>query len=382
METKTPTLGGHPVSLQGTLDTFALPDVLRLLASTRKTGHLRLEGSRGTGGVWFADGAVAAIDAPTTGSPVPAPPSADALCDLLRSPDGAFSFEAGASSPVSAEPGDLGDLLAEAEELLVEWRALAAVVPSLDCSLALRPELEGESTTVSAADWRLLVAIGSGTTVGQLGASLDLGELAVSRAVNGLVECGLAVVGSAPGVVVPSAPEPVAAEVPFEDLFELDQVDEVQEPDGLDEDTVEPALAPELEAEEPAPEPEPVPEPEQVADAVVRRPLAARPAMPRGPGLGMPLSASLGELASLGGSKRPFPGSSPPDEVDDEEQAELAQQLADLGPEAVAAVVAAAADASTSEERDAAVDVVIDAVSDAEPVNRSALLKFLSSVRL
>lgn len=369
------------MSLQGTLDTFALPDVLRLLASTRKTGHLRLEGSRGTGGVWFAGGAVAAIDAPTTGSPVPAPPSGDALCDLLRSPDGAFSFEAGTSSPVAAEPSDLGDLLAEAEGLLVEWRALTAVVPSLECSLALRPELEGESTTVSAAHWRLLVALGGGTTVGQLGASLDLGELAVSRAVNGLVESGLVVVGPAPAGTVAPAPEPVAAEVPFEDLFELDVVDEVEEPDGLDEDTVEePAPAPELEAEEPTPEPEPVPEPEQVADDVVRRPLAARPAMPRGPGLGMPLSASLGELAALGGSKRPFPGSAAPDpdEDEDEEHAELAQQLADLGPEAVAA---AAADASTPEERDAVVDAVIESASDAEPVNRSALLKFLSSVR-
>lgn len=353
------------MSLQGTLDTFALPDVLRLLASTRKTGHLRLEGSRGTGGVWFAGGTVAAIDTPTTASPVPAPPSADALCDLLRSPDGAFSFEAGASSPDVAEPADLEGLLVEAQELLEEWRALTDVVPSLECDISLRPELEGESTTVSAAHWRLLVALGGGTTVGQLGATLDLGELAVSRAVSGLVGSGLVVVGPAPAGSVAPAPEPV------EDVVDLDAVDDVEDLVDEDEDGVAHVT-------------EPQPAPEHVADSVGRRPLAARPGMPRGPGLGMPLSASLGELASLGGSKRPFPGSTAPYRGDDEEQAELAQQLADLGPEAVAAV-AAAADASTPEERDAAVDAVIDSVaesaSDAEPVNRSALLKFLSSVR-
>ena len=37
------------MALQGTLDTFALPDVLRLLAATKKTGRLRITGGRGTG---------------------------------------------------------------------------------------------------------------------------------------------------------------------------------------------------------------------------------------------------------------------------------------------------------------------------------------------
>ncbi|HUS62064.1 MAG TPA: DUF4388 domain-containing protein, partial [Acidimicrobiales bacterium] len=52
------------VALQGTLDTFALPDVLRLLAATRKTGRVHVTGPRGTGSVWVDAGAVGAIDAP------------------------------------------------------------------------------------------------------------------------------------------------------------------------------------------------------------------------------------------------------------------------------------------------------------------------------
>ncbi len=35
------------MSLQGSLDTFALPDVLALLATTRKSGELHIAGSRG-----------------------------------------------------------------------------------------------------------------------------------------------------------------------------------------------------------------------------------------------------------------------------------------------------------------------------------------------
>ena len=52
------------MALQGTLDTFALPDVLRLLAATRKTGRLRITGDRGTGSAWVDAGAVQAVEAP------------------------------------------------------------------------------------------------------------------------------------------------------------------------------------------------------------------------------------------------------------------------------------------------------------------------------
>ena len=53
--------GVHPLSevivaLQGTLETFALPDVLRLLASTHKTGRLCLTGVDGSGSLWLEVG--------------------------------------------------------------------------------------------------------------------------------------------------------------------------------------------------------------------------------------------------------------------------------------------------------------------------------------
>jgi hypothetical protein len=59
----------------------------------------------------------------------------------------------------------------------------------------------------------------------------------------------------------------------------------------------------------------------------------------------------------------------------------VARRLSDLSPDAAAAV-AAVAEATTVEERDAAIDAIEAEVDvDGEPVNRSALLKFLSSVR-
>ncbi len=96
------------VALQGTLDTFALPDVLRLLAATKKTGPLRLTGGRGTGSVWVTAGEVSAIEAthaPHASEPV------DALFELLRFQDGAFTFDAEAVHDSPGRPTAVEDVL-------------------------------------------------------------------------------------------------------------------------------------------------------------------------------------------------------------------------------------------------------------------------------
>ena len=49
------------MALQGTLDTFALADLVQLLASTQKTGELMIEGDRGSGRLWFLDGALVGV---------------------------------------------------------------------------------------------------------------------------------------------------------------------------------------------------------------------------------------------------------------------------------------------------------------------------------
>ncbi len=381
------------MSLQGTLDTFALPDVLRLLAATRKTGYLRLDGSRGVGGLWLADGLLSGVTPLVQGPPrPPVAAGVEALCDVLRVPDGAFAFEADTPPPtLQGEPAEVAPLLDAAVELLDEWASLSAVVPSLRCTLALAPALERESVVVSRTQWRHVVAIGSGTDVGALADALDLGELAVTRAVKDLVEAGLVAVGPAVELDEPVAIEPPAVVELVEEPAELEEPAEIDGPDDHEEEAVDAAVTPEAdEAAVPPAAPEPAPQVASVAmgqpvtqgsDGFLRRPLGTRPAGPRGPGLATPLSASLGELASLSPSRRAFPGSNPPgpeQERDDDEAADV-RRLADLGPGAAAAV-AAATEASTPEERAAAIDA-IEAAADGEPVNRSALLKFLSSVR-
>src|SRR5579885_1748737 len=114
------------VALQGTLDTFALPDVLRLLASTKKTGRLVVRGNRGDGSLWFQDGAVVASAADRIG---PSSADGEVVFELLRFAEGSFTFEADSPAPEPHKPSAVEPLLVDAEHLLAEWAEIEAVVP-------------------------------------------------------------------------------------------------------------------------------------------------------------------------------------------------------------------------------------------------------------
>jgi len=177
------------LALQGTLDTFSLPDVLRLLATTTKTGRLRLEGDRGQGSVWLRDGSVVDADADRA---VEGAPTDEVIFELLRFGSGSFAFDSDTHSPNGDRSDQVEDLLRRANALLSEWTELEAVVPSLEHRIRLSTELSTEDVTIDADRWRSVVAVGGGHSVGELASSLGLSELHVSRAVRDLVELGVA----------------------------------------------------------------------------------------------------------------------------------------------------------------------------------------------
>jgi hypothetical protein len=328
------------VALQGTLDTFALADVLRLLATTKKTGRLRVTGDRGSGSVWVDEGQVVATELALPGATDDGP--AHTLFALLRFAAGSFTFESGATAPHAGTPREVEPLLGQAEMLLLEWRAIEAVVPSLDAWLLLRPEIDSD-VVVDAGRWRVIAAIGGGTTAGAVGEALGAGELEVLRAVKELVELRLVEVGEQPIGVTAVAPR-----VPVVDVTSTGPI-------ALERDPAPPSLT-EMQSGlgsvnlsvEDEQEPAPVDGP-PVAD------LTSRPDNE---------GASVFAAPSFGGDPGP------------DDAAEIARQLANLSPRAAKAV-AAAAKATTDEEREAALAAI---EAEDETVNRGLLMRFLGSV--
>jgi hypothetical protein len=192
------------VALQGDLQSFALTDVLRLLAGTAKSGRLAVTGDDRTGDLWLDGGRIVgggASSAPHATDVV------DVVFELLRFDGGSFAFLDDEQAPEASGPTEVDDAITRAEALLQEWAEVEAVVPSMDGWVTFAPEIDGDHTTVSAEQWRVLAALGAGLTVRDLGAHFEQTDLVASRQVKGLVEAGLVSLGAAPA----DRPAPVAA---------------------------------------------------------------------------------------------------------------------------------------------------------------------------
>lgn len=352
------------VALQGTLDTFALPDVLRLLATTKKTGRLRITGGRGTGSVWAADGKVVGIEAthaPHAGDPV------DALFELLRFEEGAFTFDAEATHDDPTTPVDVESVLGRAETLLDEWRTIESVVPSLDAWVTLRARLPQSEVVISQDQWTTLVAVGGGATVRRVADELCLAELAISRAVKELVELGLVdIVDAPPASALQGSSAPIATPAAVgRPLLAGADPEAPAAPSGARSRRSRTAAA----AAPAEPEPfVPLNLPGQSPPPSYDEPAAAAEVAPPAPIEVDDLAAAFPGLANRIAATA---------DVDDDE---VAKQLATLSPRAASAI-RAAAEATTEEEREAALaDVDVDEDGD-QPLNRGLLLKFLSSVK-
>ncbi len=212
------------MSLEGTLETIALPDVLALLSVTAKTGELRIEAIGGMGSVWFDAGGIAGFDVGNQRTAV------DALFALLRLKEGSFKFHTG-TRPINAmPPQDVSPLLEEAEDRLSQWPGIAAAVPALACELFLQSSVDG-TVMLRPDQWQLVAAIGGGHSVAAVLDARGLAEFDGCRALKELVDLRLVRVATPPPApALEAVPEPVAQAVP--DLDHEEYEDEVQGEDG------------------------------------------------------------------------------------------------------------------------------------------------------
>jgi hypothetical protein len=350
------------VSVQGSLEGFPLPDVLGLLASTKKRGELRVAGHQGAGRVWMSDGAVVGAEAGSARGPV------DVLFHLLRVESGTFAFDPNADVP-AGKAHDLEPLLAEAQARLAEWQLIEAVVPSLATPVAMAEELSVTKVTVTAAQWRVLRAVAGGGRVADVGRLLDLDEFHACQAVKRLADAGLVSVGD--GLV---------------DVAQHRDL-ETEDDEGLEEETVgshetaEDVGEPEIDPEQLVSIPDYLrgvrrtpqeAERETEENRPVRvDPLAIAAARRRAELAGFEEKDDTGDLVGATAAA-----------LTPENANSLVRELAALGTDVreAAEVIQAASHAPSTEEKAAALEGVL-ADDEGEPLNRSLLVKFLSSVR-
>ncbi|MEM7271578.1 MAG: DUF4388 domain-containing protein [Actinomycetota bacterium] len=170
--------------LQGSLENFALDEVLGLLSSTNKTGQLEISGDRGTGSLMFNEGRLVDGTASHTANGTEVE---DVMFELLRYGDGTFTFtnrEVGEGD----SPQIVAKVLAAAENRLADWRQIEAVVPSLDHHVAPSADLPADEVSINRAEWAVLTVVASGCPASQVCQALELGEVEGSRQIKLLAE--------------------------------------------------------------------------------------------------------------------------------------------------------------------------------------------------
>lgn len=258
------------MSLRGSLDTFALPDVLALLATTAKTGELHVTGGPGGGRVWVENGQITGAEAAGTTTVV------DVLVHLLRLEDGDFTFHADHQAPTPEAPAEVATVLAQADARLTEWREVEQLLPSPAAMVSLVAAAPG-TVRLSKDQWSVIVAVGEGRAVDEVVERLRGDELSRWRLVANLVEAGLLDVG-APVAVAPVRRTELAEQLSTlheQAIAEHDEADE-----EVDDEPV-PAVAPAhevAEADEAEDEAEDEVEPHDAPVPVVAAADAADPA--------------------------------------------------------------------------------------------------------
>src|SRR3954447_21778479 len=183
------------VSLQGTFDVFSLPELLRMLASSAKTGGLVVEAGGVAGRIDLRDGSCVGVESvEVRGTPATVDELHGRLVDvcflIVRESTGAFRFAAGELTGDHKYAVPFEPVLAEVELLVAEWRDLIARIPSMDLRPELVPQLAGDTITLSATDWGTIARCDGVRSVRDLADGSQRALVEVCRVVADLVDRG------------------------------------------------------------------------------------------------------------------------------------------------------------------------------------------------
>lgn len=234
--------------LQGSLETFALPDVFRLLAENQVTGALKVARESGEGMVYFREGEVyysfssltreflgqRLVNAKliTQGQLLRALDEQkklervrlgdllvekgyisdellntflkeqiqDSIFNLLQWDRGTFSFENDVVSPqevglsVSVE-----NLIMESSRRIEEWEVIRRKIPNMDVVLRMAPTPPDDmEINIKPEEWKLMVLADGKRTVRDISAAAERSEFDTAKILYGLITAGLLDVSTSP----------------------------------------------------------------------------------------------------------------------------------------------------------------------------------------
>ena len=192
--------------LEGSLDTFPLSSVVKLIDDTGHTGKLSIHAPLGQGALVFERGHLVDVNGP-------GPDPLEAALALFDHSTGTFSFR---TEDVGQRTVDLevSNLLELVGERAAAWAEIRAAVP-MDGPLVVVPleasdRIDGD-VTISTEGWRVAV-LANGRTTAQVASLAGLSEFRACSVLLELVQAGL--LGLNAGRAPTSAPRPAVQQAP------------------------------------------------------------------------------------------------------------------------------------------------------------------------
>ena len=194
------------MTLRGQISDFPIETVLQLLASTGKTGQLEVRGEGQSGSLGFDGGRLVSA---TAGDDV----GENALGAVFTVAQGDFEFIPWSDAPAANLSGDLDQLLDRAVVERNKIIGFREIVPhdALRFRLSERAAERGD-VTLSADQWRALLAVNGERDVRAIADHLKVGRLVALDTLAGLVTAGF--VDTVEATEAPAMPAPEAAHEP------------------------------------------------------------------------------------------------------------------------------------------------------------------------
>lgn len=206
------------MSLQGTLSTLGITELLELLAQRDASGQLDVTTPNGTASYLFAEGKVSLAEFDFSRGMGEDP--AEATYYVLAEEDGHFYYEPQDVEGVP-EGTELEGILERSAQVGARWAEVEEAIPSVDHIVCRNSQLDS-SVTIEPEWWNVLEVLGSGQSSSQVAAQLEMSSLDASTRLLEMVNAGLLV--ATDEVAVTEAPveqEVAIVEVPVEPVEEV-----------------------------------------------------------------------------------------------------------------------------------------------------------------
>jgi hypothetical protein len=242
------------MSLQGTLKTLGITDVLEFLSTRSASGLLEVTTEMGTAAYGLIDGVV--VESDYSFIRESGTDAAEATYYVVSELDGTFFFDDDSAPDPTDEGEDVPSLLSRAAEIADHWIEVEEAIPTANHRLIQNNELDG-SVTIEPEWWKALQVIGDGRTSIQLASALEMSVLDASLIALAMTNAGLFIVRDVDPIEIEvdsefaSIDESPVQDHPLDSLA-ADDVDpeqtlavvEVEEPTPISESSWKSATAP------------------------------------------------------------------------------------------------------------------------------------------